>query len=566
LSVDDTGRTIMHALFDMLFSAYLHLINWTSALADLMAGLAHRATQPGELAMASIVIASLLIGLFACVWALMERAHSAAARYVMDGNLARARSEIRFREAVIQASPEAIVIMGSDLPSPLSYRGGSALLESCLSGADSAQLAARLNGLIEGGTQFATTVRTARHPGVSVKGCVIGSRAAIFLRVEEGVPELDRDLKFVLEAMPVPVWIRNRKLALTWANRAFVTATGSGTLENALKTDPRLIRAERDLAGAVLEGNDVLNERRYTVIEGRRRAFSVDLFRLPSTCVAGVALDVTESAQAEAELKLSTDAYADVLVRIDTAIAVFGADRKLAVFNKLFARMWDLPETWLESHPSLDDVFDRLRETRRLPEKRDFQAWKRDHLSLFDLDDGQVDETWHIAGGTSVRVKAYPYLLGGVYYVFEDISETLRINTTLHMLTQTQRATLDAIDDAMAVFGPDGRLKIHNSAFSDLWRFEETELSAEPHLSLLAALSASRIGHENVWGMVSAGVTSGEPSRYGKGGRVTRADGRILSVSLTRLPLGATLVVFEDLTDIERFDAVLREDAVAAHG
>ncbi len=554
----------MHAVFDMLFNAYLNLIDWTSALADLMAGLGHRATQPGELAMASIVIASLLIGLFACIWAFVVRARLATTRYVMGANLARAQSEIRFREAMIQASPEAIVIMGSDLPSPLSYRGGSALLQSCLSGADSAHLAAKLDALIEGGTPFATTVRTARHPGVSVKGCVIGSRAALFLRIEEAVTDLERDLKSVLEALPVPVWIRNRKLALTWANRAFVTATGSGTLENALKTDPRLVRAERDLAGAVLEGNDVLNERRYTVIEGRRRALSVDMFRLPSARVAGIALDVTDSAQAEAQLKLSTDAYADMLDRVDTAIAVFGADRRLAVFNKLFARMWDLPEAWLESHPALDDIFDRLRETRRLPEQRDFQSWKREHMRLFDVDNGQLDETWHIAGGSSVRVKAYPYLLGGVYYVFEDISETLRLNTSLHMLSQTQRATLDAIDDGMAVFGPDGRLKLHNAAFADLWQFEEHELSGEPHLSRIAAVSASRIGRDSVWSMVSSGVTSGEPSRYGEWGRVTRADGRILSVSLTRLPLGATLVVFEDLTDIERFNAALRADAVAA--
>ncbi|MEI9991956.1 MAG: PAS-domain containing protein [Rhizomicrobium sp.] len=554
----------MHAVFDMLFNGYLHLIDWTSMLADLMSGLAHRATQPGEIAMASIVIASLLIGLFACVWAFVERARSATRRYVMLGNLARAQSEIRFREAMIQASPEAIVIMGSDLASPLSYHGGSALLQACLSGADSAQLAAKLEGLLQGGTPFTAMVRTGRHPGVSVKGCVIGSRAALFLRVEEGVTELERDLKSVLEALPVPVWIRNRKLALTWANRAFVTATGSGTLEKALKTDPRLVRAERDLAGAVLDGNDVLNERRYTVTEGRRRALSVDMFRLPSTSVAGVALDVTDSAHAEAQLKLSTDAYGDMLDRVDTAIAVFGSDRRLAVSNKLFAKMWDLSEAWLESHPALDDIFDRLRETRRLPEQRDFQAWKREHMRLFDVDDGQIDETWHIAGGSSVRVKAYPYLLGGVYYVFEDISETLHLNTSLHMLTQTQRATLDAIEDGMAVFGPDGRLKMHNSAFTDLWQFEEGELSAEPHLSRIAATSAARIGRDSIWSMVSAGVTGGEPSRYGEWGRVTRADGRILSVSLTRLPLGATLVVFEDLTDIERFDAALRENPAAA--
>ncbi|MEJ0042176.1 MAG: PAS-domain containing protein [Rhizomicrobium sp.] len=215
---------------------------------------------------------------------------------------------------------------------------------------------------------------------------------------------------------------------------------------------------------------------------------------MPSASVAGVALDVTDSAHAEAQLKLAADAYADMLDRVDTAIAVFGTDRRLAASNKLFARMWDLSEAWLETHPSLDDIFDRLRETRRLPEQRDFQAWKREHMRLFDADDGELDETWHIAGGSSVRVKAYPYLLGGTYYVFEDISESLRLNTSLHMLSQTQRRDAGHDRRCHGRVRSDGRLKMHNSAFADLWQFEEGELSTEPHLSRIAATSASRMG------------------------------------------------------------------------
>lgn len=553
----------MHAVFVLLFKAYLSLVDGTSRLADMMGALGHRAAEPGELAMASIVIASLVVCLLGCAWAFLERARAATARYVMQASLSRAQSEIRFREAMIQASPEAIVVMGSDLQAPLSYRGGSALLQSCLAGPDSTALAGRVDALLEGGVPFETHARTARHPSVEVKGCVVGSRAALFLRVDEEASELDRDLKAVLEALPAPVWIRDRKLALTWANRAFVTATGSGSCENALKSDPRLVRAERDLMGAVLEGHDVIAERRYTQIEGRRRALSVDLLRLPSSGVAGIALDVTETAQAEGQLRLAADAHIDVLNRMGSAVAVFGADRRLAVYNRLFAQMWGLSAAFLDSHPALEDVFDRLRESRRLPEQRDFQAWKREHLSLFDTDNGERDETWHVAGGNSVRVRAYPHLLGGVFYTFTDISESLRLNTSLHMLAQTQRATLDAIDEAMVVFGPDGRLKMHNSAFADLWQIAEGELAGEPHLSTIAALCAQRIGPDQVWSSISAGITSGEPARHGDWGRVTRADGRTVSLALTRLPLGATLVMFEDFTDVERFDAVFREDAAA---
>ncbi len=553
----------MHEFFEAIFGAYVHLIGWTSRLADILGGLVHRVSQPGDLAFASIVVASLLLCVFACVWALIERGRSAARHYVMSATLARAQSEIRFRESVIQAAPEAIVVMGSDLSAPLSYRGGGALLQACLSGADAPLVAAKMEGLIGSGTPFTLTARTAKNPSVAMQGCVVGSRAAIFLRAQEGPSSVERELRAIVEALPMPVWIRDGALALTWANRAFLAASGSTTLEEAMRTDARLSGADRELAGAVLEGNDVIAERRYAVIAGQRRALSIDMMRVAGSHVAGVATDVTEAAQAEARLGLVRDANADILEHAGCAIAVFDKDRRLAASNKAYARLWGLSESWLDTNPTFADIFDRLRETRRLPEQRDFQAWKRDHQRLFETAKGRLDETWHVAGGASVRVRAYPHLLGGVYYVFEDIGEVLRLNTSLHMLKQTQRATLDVIDNGMAVFGPDGRLKMHNTAFAELWQLDEPDLAAGPHLSNIASACTAKIGRDGVWNMVAAGVTSSEPSRYGEWGRLTRADGRVLSVSLTRLPLGATLVVFEDLTDLERFVAATHADAAA---
>jgi len=541
----------MHALVEILFNAFMTLEAWTATFGDLIDHMM-RSLQSG-LVLATILVTSVLVFGLGCAWALFERLRASAAHYRMSGSLARAQSEIRFREAMILACPQAVVVMGADMPTPLSYRGGSALLQECLAGADSAALTNMVDALLEGGTVFEVRVRTERHPSVIVQGSVVGSRAAVFLRTEEGSPALERDLKSLLEAMPMPVWIRGRDLSLTWANRAFLAATGSGSLEKARKADPRIVRAERDLVEAALEGKDVLNERRYSVIDGRRRALAVDVMRLPSERVAGVALDVTESAQAEGQLRLVTEAQSDMLDRLGTAMAIFGADRKLASWNKAFAAMWSLEDAWLGTRPALEDIFDRLRETRRIPEQRDYQTWKREHLALFENDNGEIDEAWHTPGGINVRVKAHPHLLGGVFYLFEDLTDTLRLSTQLHLLAQTQRATLDAIDDGMAVFGPDGKLKIHNAAFAALWKFSEQDLASGPHLAMLGQMAINRTGRDGIWNMIASGITSYEPAHCGEWGRVLRADGRVLALHLTRLPLGAVLVTFEDNTDLERF-------------
>ena len=62
-----------------------------------------------------------------------------------------------------------------------------------------------------------------------------------------------------------------------------------------------------------------------------------------------------------------------------TAVAIFGRDQKLTFYNRaLCARLWGLPETWLDKHPGDGEILDKLREARKLPEQRDYQAWKRD--------------------------------------------------------------------------------------------------------------------------------------------------------------------------------------------
>jgi len=64
-------------------------------------------------------------------------------------------------------------------------------------------------------------------------------------------------------------------------------------------------------------------------------------------------------------------------------VAIFGKDQKLAFYNKAFVKLWDFPESLLEKHPSDGEILDRLRDARKLPEQRDYQAWKRSRQTLY---------------------------------------------------------------------------------------------------------------------------------------------------------------------------------------
>jgi signal transduction histidine kinase len=200
-----------------------------------------------------------------------------------------------------------------------------------------------------------------------------------------------------------------------------------------------------------------------------------------------------------------------------------------------------------------------LRELRRLPEQPDFRAWKQDRLKMFERLDQHPEELWHLPGGKTLRVVAQPHPFGGLIFLYEDVSDQLRLESSYNTLIKVQKATLDTLQEGVAVFGPDGRLKLHNAAFARIWRLEPSELAGEPHLRRIAEACAARFPRDKVWDIVTSTVMSAAPERRREWSEAERSDDAILSLSIAPLPDGATLVTFVDATDRFRIESALRE-------
>jgi signal transduction histidine kinase len=109
----------------------------------------------------------------------------------------------------------------------------------------------------------------------------------------------------------------------------------------------------------------------------------------------------------------------------------------------------------------------------------------------------------------------------------------------------------------VAVFGPDGKLKLHNAAFSRIWEFDPEDLEDEPHVRTIAALSRDKFGDSAIWDQLIQAIVQGASAR--DLGDVERSDRSILSLSTSPLPDGATLVTFNDVTDRFRIENALRD-------
>src|SRR5262249_35892549 len=363
----------------------------------------------------------------------------------------------------------------------------------------------------------------------------------------------------ILDALPVPVWLRDKGLALSWGNHAFLASAGAATLDEARAQQVAIDKSERELAATARSQNTVVAARRFAVVSGERRAMTFTEIPLGDAGIIGTAMDVTDVAAAEARLQQHVDAHVDTLDKLATAVAIFSRDQKLTFYNRAFVKLWGLPDGWLERHPSDGEILDRLREGRKLPEQRDYQAWKRGRLALYQTArDRTTEEYWHLPAGQTLRVVSQPHPFGGLTFLYEDVSEKLTLESNYNTLMKVQSATLDTLREAVAVFGPDGRLKLHNAAFARVWDLKTEQLRGEPHVRAIAALSTVKFGNGSMWDRLIQAIVS-EAGVTRDLGEVERADRTTLSLGLSPLPDGASLVTFADVTDRFRIETALRD-------
>jgi signal transduction histidine kinase len=513
---------------------------------------------------AGVGIGAVALAIAAGLWALAEQRAVSKLRRSLKSINARSRAVASARDALIAAGREQVMVWGRDGTAPRSYGGAEALLDSCLAGPDATALSEAIDALSDRGSAFALIAHDTKGQTIRLRGRAVGGLAAVWLEAQENETlEAVPDYRSVLDAVPIPVWLRDKTLSLVWGNRAFATATGAPDAEFAAGLQTALDRSEKDLAAAARAENQQTESKRFAIVGGQRRALSFTHMPLESGLIVGSAIDVTDISNAEAKLQQQVDANADILDKLATAVAIFGRDQKLTFYNRAFVRLWKLPEQWLDTHPTDGEVLDRLREARKLPEQRDYQAWKRQRLALYETASDELqDDVWHLPGGKTLRVVPQPHPFGGLVFLFEDVTEKFELESSFNTLSKVQSTTLDALQEAVAVFGTDGRMKLHNAAFARMWELQPDELAGEPHISRIANICATRFGEDGAWQKLAAEMSS-TAARRREWGELRRNDRSIVSVSFAPLPDGATVVTFADVTDRSRIENALRERAQA---
>jgi signal transduction histidine kinase len=441
------------------------------------------------------------------------------------------------------------------------------------------QLKNGLDTLFADGRSFTLLLKTVRSGYIEADGRAGGGRAILRLRAVAGRKQdlakiLDQHRQLVrdtiagrtlLNALPMPAWFRSADGRLDWVNEAYVKAVDAASAAEVRERQIELLETrQRDAVKAALDKGDQYRERVHLISAGARKAHDVVVLPLEGASV-GAAIDVAALETAQGELVRHVAAYERTLDRVATAVAIFGPDQRLAFFNEAYRKLWQLDADWLATKPSDGEILDRLRELSRLPEAGNYRDWRSKILASYKTGT-DYDDWWHLLDGRTIHVVSAQRPDGGLTYLYDDVTERFALESRYNALIDAQRETLDNLKEGVAVFATDGRLKLFNSAFAQIWRLSRSTLGEGPHIDEIIEQCIGLHDDVPTWARISRAVTGISDRRQPLGGQMTRPDQSVIDFAVSPLPDGATLMTFVDVTDSKRYEQTLieRNDALVA--
>ena len=435
-----------------------------------------------------------------------------------------------------------------------------------------------VEALRESGEGFLLNLTTFNGHAIEATGRAVGGQAIVRIRELSGLrrelAETNFRLKTLMEetemlrgfadASPFPIWAKDAKGILNYANAAYVEATEAASEADAIDRHLELLdsshRAEMERALVTASAHTA---RLPIVARGERRIYDVRAMNVAGGSV-GMAIDASEVDALSSALVRMAEAHRRTLDQLSSGVAVFDGRRRLAFYNESYRGLWGLESSFLDGAPDDSSVLDRLRAARKLPEQADFRAWKAKLHEAYRAIETAKD-TWFLPDGRALSVVTTPNPEGGVTYLFDDVTESLNLARQFDRLNRAQRETLDTLAEGVAVFGSNGRAQLFNPAFAKMWKLSPEALREEPHIDTVETWCKPLFDEAQGWRTIREAVTAIE-RRNDVQLKLERNDGSVLECMGKPLPDGGTMLTFHDITDTENVERALREsnDALKA--
>lgn len=526
-----------------------------------------------EIVQFAVFAGAMSFAILAAFWMIKERARAANSNH----DLAIANADMKARherdQALLNVPDQRLVLWsgkGSDpevfgsLPDSMGApsKASSFLAFGTWLKADSARMFDQANArLRENAESFDLTLSTSKGSVIEAQGRTSGAFAfvrfiplsgerAVLANLEmehTKLLETFDTVQALFEAISMPVWLRDQKGDLIWANGAYAAAVDAKDgMDAVVKGISLLDKTEREAVLLSHKEDAVFKARVPAIMSGDRRMLDVVDVALDHGS-AGIASDINEIEQAQFRLKKTIESHTRTLDQLATAVAIFDSSKHLRFYNAAFQDLWDVDPGFLDTEPGHGAILNNLRTARKLPEQQDWGKWKDELFEVYHAVD-PVEHWWYLPDGRTLRVIATPHAHDEVTWIFENVTEQLDLKSRYNALIQVQGETLDHLSEAVAVFAPDGSLRLFNPTFQSLWGLDDEAVGEKAHISAIANLCARQIETPKIWSNLQTIITGLADERGSIAGRMSLTSGAYVDYAVLPLPNGQTMLTFVDVS------------------
>lgn len=408
------------------------------------------------------------------------------------------------------------------------------------SGCGTAQLRLRAEAL--GGDMMRLTII---DPDAPIGGILVDPLSQRALEEEAAI------LRHAMDGAPILAWRQDDKGTLTWANQAYMAAAEAYCLQKSVSLWP--LPQILPLSSAT-SGTNPRTERCKYSFDGETLWYDCHIRPIGSETII-FALPADAAVRAERSLREFVQTLTKTFADLPIGMAIFDRDRNLQLFNPALIDLTQLSASMLIGKPSLFAFLDHLRERRMIPEPKDYRSWRRQIATLeAAAAEGHHVETWSLPGGQTYRVTGRPHPDGAIAFLFEDITSETTLSRRFRADISLGINAMDALGDAIAVFGDDRKPLLSNALWRQTW-------GSDVGLNNLALTIQERLEHQPTGLEDFRRHINGTFLREAASGVFELATGHVLLWRSAPMPAGKVLLHFsgDGLEDISSAPLVATE-------
>lgn len=256
------------------------------------------------------------------------------------------------------------------------------------------------------------------------------------------------------------------------------------------------------------------------------------------------AQDINAVVRAETAQRNFVQTLAKTFAQLSIGLAIFDRNRQLVLFNPALIDLTMLPADFLSARPDFLTFFDRLRDNQMMPEPKDYSTW-RDQLAdlVAAAADGRYQETWSLPSGSVYQVSGRPHPDGAVAFLFEDITAEVTLTRRFRSDLELGQSVLDHLDDAIAVFSPNGILAHCNAAYCNLWSVDPGRSFADVTVPDALTIWQEASADTEIWARIGRAISDPDDRNHHRFA-FQMSNGQRMSARVRPVQGGATMIAF----------------------